>query len=289
MQQSPCQAARVVVEQFQRASVLPRDALGLGLRVPHYDYLFTHWPAVDYFEVISENFLGSAGPPARNLARVCSRYPVVLHGVGLNLLGHAPLDETYLERLCRLADRVNASFVSDHLCWTGAHGISHHDLLPMPYTQRLAELAAERASEVQRRLGRPFGLENLSSYLEFRESTMSEAEFYTEVVRQADCHFMLDINNIYVSSVNHGFDPVDYLTAIDFARVLQVHIAGHTREPNGTIVDTHDHPVCDEVWALYARAWQLGGPFPTLLEWDAQIPSLPDTLAELERARTVRA
>ena len=272
-----------------RCSALKPDALGLGLRVPHYGYLFSHWPEVDYFEVISENFFGSAAPPARNLARVCSRYPVVLHGVGLNLLGHAPLDERHLDDLCRLADRVGAPFVSEHLCWSGAHGVTHHDLLPMPYTETLVEFAAERAYAVQRRLDRPFGLENLSSYVEFRESTLSEAEFYTRVVREAGCHFMLDINNIYVSSVNHGFDAVEYLLAIDFSRVLQVHIAGHTREPNGTIVDTHDQPVCSEVWALYQTAWQLGGPFPTLLEWDARIPSMPDTLAELFRARTVRA
>jgi uncharacterized protein (UPF0276 family) len=139
----------VVVEKSSRGSPLPSDALGLGLRVPHYEYLFTHWPEIDYFEIISENFFGDAAPPARNLARVCSRYPVVLHGVGLNLLGHAPLDEAYLDSLCRLADRVDAPFVTDHLCWTGAHGISHHDLLPMPYTDALVELAAERASAVQ--------------------------------------------------------------------------------------------------------------------------------------------
>jgi len=278
-----------VVSQSSRCSALRSDALGLGLRLPHYDYLFEHSPDIDYFEIISENFLGNAAPPARNLARVCERYPVVLHGVGLNLLGHAPLDEAYLDGICRLADRVDAAFVSDHLCWTGAHGVNHHDLLPMPYTPALAEFAAERAHAVQRRLGRPFGLENLSSYVEFRESKLTEAEFYTGVVRESGCYFMLDVNNVYVSSVNSGFDPRAYLSAIDFSRVLQVHIAGHTREPNGTIIDTHDHPVCDEVWDLYAHAWKLGGPFPTLLEWDANIPSMPDTLAELARARTVRA
>jgi uncharacterized protein (UPF0276 family) len=268
---------------------LPRDALGLGLRLPHYGYLFEHWPDLGYFEIISENFLGDAAPPQRHLARVRSRYPVVLHGVGLNLLGHADLDETYLDRLCRLADRLDAPFVTDHLCWTGAHGISHHDLLPTPYLPQLVELAAERAYKVQRRLDRPFGLENLSSYVTFAESSMSEWEFYTRVVRDAGCHYMLDINNIYVSSENHGFDPHVYLEAIDFGRVLQVHLAGHSREPDGTIVDTHDQPVCEAVWQLYAAAWRLGGPFPTLLEWDARIPPMPEVLAELERARVVRA
>lgn len=268
---------------------LARDALGLGLRLSHYGHLFAHWPALDYFEIISENFLGDAAPPRANLDRVRARYPIVLHGVSLNLLGHAPLDEAYLDRVCRLADHVDAPFVTDHLCWTGAHGVSHHDLLPTPYVPELVELAAERAAYVQARLGRPFGLENLSSYMTFRASTLSEWAFYTEVVRQAGCWFMLDLNNVYVSSQNHGFDARSYLDAIDFDRVLQVHLAGHTREPSGMLVDTHDHPVCDEVWALYRDAYRAHGPFPTLLEWDDHIPPLPRVLEELEKARTVRA
>ena len=271
------------------ASPLARDALGLGLRTPHYGYLFEHWPAVGYFEAISENFMGPALPPRQRLDAVRARYPVVLHGVGLNLLGPDPLDEAYLDALCRLADHVDAPFVTDHLCWTGTRGLSHHDLLPAPYAPELVALAAERAAHVQRRLGRPFGLENLSSYVEFRRSTMTEWEFYTAVVREAGCSFMLDVNNIYVSSQNHGFDPAEYLRAIDFSRVLQVHIAGHTREPDGTLVDTHDHPVVGDVWALYAAAWRMGGPFPTLLEWDERIPPMPDALAELAKARAVRA
>jgi uncharacterized protein len=269
--------------------VLSREALGLGLRLPHYPYLFEHQPALDYFEIITENFLSDAPVAHSNLSRVCARYPVVMHGVGLNLLGHEPLDLDYLDAVCRLADRVRAPFVTDHLCWSGAHGSRHHDLLPMPYTPALVELAAERAYVVQQRLGRPFGLENLSSYVTFHESSMSEHEFYTRVVRDAGCHFMLDVNNIYVSSINHGFDARDYLAAIDFGRVLQVHLAGHQRMPDGTIVDTHDRPVCKAVWRLYAEAWALGGPFPTLLEWDDDIPAMPDAIAELERARVVRA
>lgn len=272
-----------------QSNALPRDALGLGLRIPHYDYLFEHEPELGYFEIITENFLSDAAPPTRRLERVCARYPVVLHGVSLNLLGHEPLDDDYLDAVCRLADRVNAAFVTDHLCWTGAHGLQHHDLLPVPYTEDLIEFAAERAHAVQRRLGRPFGLENLSSYVTFRASSMSEHEFYTHVVNQAGCYFMLDVNNVYVSSVNHGFDAREYLRAIDFSRVLQVHVAGHEREPGGTIIDTHDRPVCDEVWQLYREAWKAGGPFPTLLEWDDSIPPMPDAIRELERARVVRA
>ncbi|HUB08742.1 MAG TPA: DUF692 domain-containing protein [Myxococcales bacterium] len=271
------------------SSALPRDALGVGLRLPHHPYLLEHWPEIGYLEIISENFLGDARPPRQKLARLAARYPIVLHGVGLNLLGHAPLDEAYLDSLCRLADDVDAPFVTDHLCWTGAHGVSHHDLLPTPYLPELVEWTAERAAHVQRRLGRPFGIENLSSYVAFRSSTFTEWEFYAEVLRRSGCWALLDVNNIYVSSQNHGFDPDAYLAAIDFSRVLQVHLAGHTIQPDGLRIDTHDHPVAAEVWALYARAWKLGGPFPTLLEWDAHIPPLPDVLAELEKAKQVRA
>jgi uncharacterized protein (UPF0276 family) len=278
----------LVRERLERARGVPGDALGVGLRVPHYDYVFEHEPELDYFEVISENFLGDASAPADRLARVRSRYPVVLHGVGLNLLGDAPPDDAYLDALCRLADRIDAPFVTDHLCWTGAHGVSHHDLLPVPYTADLVDFAAERAYAVQRRLDRPFGLENVSSYVAFARSTMPEWEFYARVVRESGCWSMLDVNNVYVSSENHGFDPEAYLDAIDFTRVLQVHVAGHTREPAGNIVDTHDHPVSPAVWDLYAHAWRVGGPFPTLLEWDARIPPMPDLLAELAKAREVR-
>jgi uncharacterized protein len=272
-----------------RDAPIARDALGLGLRAPHVAYVIERAPAVDYFEVISENFMGPAFAPLARLDAVRARYPVVLHGVGLNLLGHAPLDERYLDALCRLADRVDAPFVTDHLCWTGAHGVSHHDLLPAPYVPELVEVAAERAAYVQRRLGRPFGIENLSSYVGFRRSTMTEWDFYAAVVRASGCWSMLDVNNVYVSSRNHGFDPRAYLDAVDLSRVLQVHLAGHSREPDGTLVDTHDHAVDDAVWSLYAYAWRRGGPFPTLLEWDAQIPPMPDLLRELAKAREARA
>jgi uncharacterized protein (UPF0276 family) len=268
---------------------LTRDALGLGLRIPHYAHLLEHWPPIGYLEIISENFLGDAMPARRHLDLVRERYPIVLHGVGLNLLGHAPLDSAYLDKLCWLAEYVDAPFVSDHLCWTGGQGRNHHDLLPVPYVTDLIGVAAERAAFVQRQLGRPFGLENLSSYVEFQTSTMPEWEFYRAVVGQSGCWFMLDVNNIYVSSQNHGFSAESYLSAIDFTRVLQVHIAGHSRAANGTIIDTHDDAVADAVWRLYAAAWKMGGPFPTLLEWDDRIPPLPTVLAELAKAARVRA
>lgn len=267
---------------------LARDSLGLGLRIPHYDYIFEHWPALDYFEVITENFLGDAAPPRQHLARICERYPVVLHGVTLNLLGPEAPDPKYLDEVARLADLVEAQFVTDHLCWTGAHGAQHHDLLPVPYTEEVVELAVHRAERVQRHLQRPFGIENLSTYVEFRRSEMPEWEFYRRVVTESGCWFMLDINNVYVSSVNHGFDPHDYLEAVDFTRVLQVHLAGPSQDPDGTLVDTHDRPVPDAVWDLYRAAWQRG-PFPTLVEWDDAIPPMPAVLSELSKARQVRA
>ncbi len=281
--------SRETESRLERARGLPSSALGLGLRALHYPHILEHTPDVDYFEIISENFLGPALAPRQKLERIRKNYPIVLHGVGLNLLSHAPLDENYLDAVRRLADDVDAPFVTDHLCWTGAHGVSHHDLLPTPYTHDLLEFAADRASYVQKRLGRPFGIENLSSYVSFASSEMTEHEFYSAVVRESGCYSLLDVNNIYVSSQNHDFDPDAYLAAVDFSRVLQVHVAGHTREENGTIVDTHDQHVADAVWALYARAWKMGGPFPTLLEWDAKIPPLPEVLAELAKAKEARA
>ena len=266
---------------------LRRDAVGIGLRAAHYRDFLTGEPEVEYVEVITENFLGPAGVPARVLERVAARCPVVLHGVGLNLLGPDPLDEAYLDSVCRLADRIDAPYVSDHLCWTGAGARSHHDLLPSPFLPELVSRAAERAHHVQRRLGRPFGLENLSSYVAFRESSMTEWAFYASVVREAGCHFMLDVNNIWVSGTNHGFAPQHYLDAIDFTRVLQVHVAGH--DASGPIVvDTHDRTVSESVWQLLVEAWRRGGPFPVLLERDARVPPLPALLAEAQRARSLR-
>ena len=267
---------------------LARDALGLGLRTQHYRELGEPWPELDYFEIITENFLSEAEGPRYHLDRIRERYPIVLHGVGLNLLGPEPPSSEYLDRVAALAERVDAPFVSDHLCWTGSQGLSHHDLLPVPHVPELVGLAAERARHVQQHLGKPFGLENLSSYVEFTTSTMTEWDFYAEVVERAGCWFMLDINNIYVSSVNHRFTPTDYLSRIDFSRVLQAHVAGHTQEPNGSLIDTHDQPVADGVWQLYSRAFRQT-PFPTLLEWDDHVPPLGETLAELQRAKAVRS
>lgn len=267
---------------------LSRTAVGLGLRPAHYRELWDAAPPLDYLEILTENYLGAAAGPRYHLERFKERYPLVLHGVALNLLGPAPPSHDYLDRVAALAESVNAPFVSDHLCWTGSNGLSHHDLLPVPHVQELVELAAERARYVQQHLGRPFGLENLSSYLQFAASDLSEQDFYAEVVERSGCWFMLDINNVHVSSHNHGFSAESYLERIDFSRVLQVHVAGHMQLPNGALLDTHDHPVADAVWQLYARAFERS-PFPTLLEWDERIPPLSEALAQLERAKQVRA
>lgn len=268
---------------------IPRDALGLGLRLDHYEAIFADGPArPDYFEIISENFMSAAAPPLHNLERIAARFPLVMHGVGLNLLSHDALDTAYLHALRALADRVDPAFVSDHLCWTGLGGQNHHDLLPLPYRRDLIAYAAERAARVQDFLGRPFAIENLSSYVSFETSEMSEWDFYAALVAESGCHFMLDINNIYVSSQNHGFDPRRYLDAIDFSRVVQVHIAGHERQADQLIIDTHDRAPSEAVWDLYREAWNRGGPFPTLLEWDAEIPPYATVLAELGKARELR-
>ncbi len=277
--------------------LIPRDALGVGLRPAIFGELkmqqgsraMNEHASLDYFEIISENFMGPAWPPRRNLDEIRRDFPVVMHGVGLNLLGHEPLNAEYLDELAALADRIDAPFVSDHLCWSGAHGLSHHDLLPAPYRRDLIGYAAERAAYVQKHLGRPFALENVSSYVQFSSSEMNEWEFYRAVVEDAGVGFMLDINNIYVSSQNHEFDPSAYLAHIPFEKVVQVHLAGHERLPDGAIIDTHDRPVADAVWELYREAWALGGPFPTLLEWDDKIPSWTELLQEIHKEREVRS
>lgn len=270
------------------AASFSREALGLGAKPAHYDALLAGEPRVGFLEALSENFLGDAPVPRARLSKLRERYPVVLHGVGLGLLNPEPPSEAHLDALCRLADALDAPYVTEHLCWTGAGGVSHHDLLPVPYVPELVELAAERAAYVQKRLGRPFGLENLSTYLELERSTMSEWDFYTRVAREAGCGLLLDLNNIYVSSHNHGLDAREYLDAVDWSRVLEVHLAGPSEEPDGSLVDTHATAVREPVWALYREAWRRGGPFPTLLEWDEQLPSWPALLAELDRARAER-
>ncbi|RME26677.1 MAG: DUF692 family protein, partial [Deltaproteobacteria bacterium] len=266
----------------------PDLGVGLGLRVPHLRHILTHHPDVDFFEIISENFMVEGGPPLRNLDAILERYRVVLHGVSMGLGSAGPLDRDHLSRLVALARRTKTPWVSEHLCWT-KHGNAHlHDLLPLPYTDAVAAFIADKAAFVQDSLGLPFAIENLSSYVGFSQSQMPEWEFYRQVVERADCFMMLDVNNVFVSSVNHGFDPWDYLAAIPWDRVIQVHVAGHTVRPDGTLLDTHDHPVRPEVWELYRHASEQTGGVSTILEWDDHFLPFPDTLAEAVKARAYR-
>ena len=266
---------------------VPDLGVGVGFRVPHYGHVVDTLPAMDWFEVISENFMVDGGSPEQYLGRLADAYPVVLHGVSMSLGGES--DPEHLARLAELASRLAPPWVSDHLCFTGTRNVNAHDLLPLPYTRVTRDRVVDRVKEVSDRLGRPFAIENVSSYLSYRDSEMPEWEFVAEVLEKADCGLLLDVNNVFVSSVNHGFAPEEYLDAIPADRVLQIHLAGHTITPHGYRLDTHDHPVCDEVWALYRRAIQRCGAVSTLIEWDGHIPGWERLAAEAATARSARA
>lgn len=259
---------------------------GLGLRPPFYQEAAQGRVCVDWFELVSENFMVAGGNPLRVLKAVCEHYPVALHGVSLNLGGSDPLDEDYLRKLSALANQVQPIHISDHLCWTRHGGHHLHDLLPLPYTEEAVRHVALRIRQVQARLGQRILIENVSSYAEFNHSTLSEWEFLAAVTETADCHILLDINNILVSAHNHGFDPYQYIEAVPATRVRQIHLAGHSA--NGPLlIDTHDHPVSDSVWDLYAAALRRFGPVATMIERDDKIPSLNELLAELDQARHI--
>lgn len=266
----------------------PDLGLGVGLRSPHYDYVLEHRPAVGWFEIISENYLDSGGRPRAVLDRIAEHYPIVMHGVSLSIGSTDPLDLDYVRRLAGLAEAVDARWVSDHLCWTGVLGRNTHDLLPMPLNEESLAHVGERVRRVQEVLGRPLVLENPSTYVGFAADTLAEHEFLARLAEDTGCGLLLDVNNVYVSSVNHGFDPEVYIDAIPADRIVQFHLAGHTH--CGThIVDTHDGPVIDAVWRLYRRAHRRTEGVSTLLEWDARIPTFPVLLAEVEKARRWRA
>ncbi|WP_329521238.1 MNIO family bufferin maturase [Spirillospora sp. NBC_01491] len=260
---------------------------GVGLRTPHLEHVRCHEPRVGFFEVISENYLTSQGGRRKGLAEIAERYPIVLHGVSLSIGSTDPLDFDYLTRLRRLAAETRAEWVSDHVCWTGVLGLNTHDLLPMPFTEESLAHVVRRVRTVQDFLGRRLVLENPSSYVEFTGSSMTEPEFLARMADDADCGLLLDVNNVYVSAVNHGFDPARYLSVLPAGRVAQMHLAGHS--DHGThLIDTHDGPVADPVWELYARAVAAtGGDVPTLLEWDDKLPGFPVLEAELDKARRV--
>ena len=262
----------------------PYLGFGLGLRPDHYQDILDGDPPVSWFELLSENYMVPGGKPLHFLDRIVERYPVVMHGVSLSVGSVDPLDVDYLDALKVLADRANPHWVSDHLCWTGVDGLNMHDLLPLPYTEEALKHVAARVRRVQEHLERPFLLENVSTYLTYEHSAMTEWDFLRSVAEEADCGILLDINNIYVSAFNHDFAPADYLAGIPVERVAQFHLAGHTNRGD-CIIDTHDHAIVDPVWQLYEQAVRRFGHVSTMIERDADIPPLAELLEELAEAR----
>jgi uncharacterized protein (UPF0276 family) len=260
---------------------------GIGLRVPHYDHILGEKPAVDWFEIISENYMVRGGRPLAVLDTIMEHYQVVQHGVGLYPGAAGGPDMDHLRRLKDLIKRTKTPWISDHLCWGSVDGRMSHDLLPLPYTFEAAKKTAENLRITQDFLEIPLAMENVSSYAEFNDDEMTEWQFLAEVTEAADVGILLDVNNIYVSSVNHGFDPLDYVNFIPPDRVAQIHIAGHSRYQR-FIIDTHDHPVIDPVWQLYARAIERCGPTATLLEWDSSIPSFEEVWTEAKKSEDWR-
>jgi hypothetical protein len=262
----------------------PFLGFGVRLRRQHYAYVLDTHPSVDWFEVVSENFMVPGGRPLQVLERVRERYPIVLHGVSMSLGFTDPLNRKYLADLRELAQRFKPAWVSDHLCWTGVGGQNLHDLLPLPYTEESLSWVAGRIRQVQEILERPILIENVSSYMTFKHSTMSECDFLRAVEEESDCGILLDINNVYVSAFNHGFDPVKYLESVPTERVAQYHLAGHS-DHGSYLLDTHDHPIRPEVWTLYEKSVKRFGEVSALVEWDDNIPEFPVLLANADEAR----
>jgi uncharacterized protein len=257
---------------------------GLGLRSPHYDYVLENLPAVDWFELITENYLAPGGRPRAILRKVREHYPIVLHGLSFNIGSAEPPDVDYLTQLKTLIKETQPAWVSDHICWTGLHGKTSHDLLPIAYNASTLAQVSDKVNRIQDFLGQTVVLENPSVYLQFRSTDMSEPEFINALVAKTGCRILLDVNNVYVSCFNLGMDPYQEISAIDHDCVQQFHLAGHTHNKTH-IIDTHDHPVSDEVWQLYTHACRHFGPIATMLERDDHIPAFPELLAELEQAR----
>lgn len=267
-------------------SQLPALGFGLGLRSDHYAAIVSDKPPVDFFEIITENYMISGGKALCYLDQIRANYPMVMHGVSLSLGSTDPLDMDYLKQLKSLSARVEPAWISDHLCWTGIRGINTHDLLPLPYTEQAISHIAQRIEHVQAYLGQQILIENVSSYVDFHDSEMTEWEFLTAIAAKADCLILLDVNNIYVSGMNHGFNPSDYLQALPAHRIQQIHLAGH-RQYDNFIIDTHDAPIISAVWDLYRQAISLFGQVSTLIERDDAIPPLHELLCELNHAREV--
>jgi len=264
----------------------PYLGFGLGLRTVHYDHVLEHLPPVDWFEVTSENYMVGGGKPKHYLHRIREHYPVVMHGVSLSIGSTDPLNMEYLQKLKMLAAEVQPEWISDHLCWSSVEGTNSHDLLPLPYNEQALKHVVERITRVQEFLGRRILIENVSSYLTYKASEIPEWEFVNEVVRRADCLLLLDVNNVYVSARNHGFDPLAYLKAVDAQRVWQFHLAGHS-DFGDYVIDTHDHEVPHPVWDLFQYAFERFGPVSTMIERDDNIPPFDILLKELDLARSI--
>ena len=266
---------------------IPDLGIGIGLRASHFGEILSHWPKLDWFEVLSENYMDTGGRPLFVLDQIAERYPIALHGVSLSIGSTDPLDREYLRKLRALAERTKARWISDHLCWTGVLGRNTHDLLPLPYDEATLRHVVARVRQVQDLLERPLAIENPSSYLAFAVSTMSEWEFLSRLAEEADCALLLDVNNVYVSAFNHGFGAERYVDAIPADRVVQYHLAGHTHK--GThIRDTHSGPAIDPVWALYEHACRRTGDVATLFEWDEDVPPFDEVREQARKAAAFR-
>src|SRR3954465_3044531 len=284
----PEHSTGAIAERPMPSDKPPFLGFGLGLRAQHYDEILNGTPPIDWFEIIRETYRLPGGQPLRVLERIRARYPVVMHGVSLSIASTAPPDFDYLQNLRELVTRVEPQWVSDHLCWTGVHGKNLHDLLPIPYTREALDHVVGRVNLVQDFLGRPIALENVSTYVQFKNSEMTEWEFLTELSRRSGCWLLFDVNNVYVSAFNHGYDPLTFLNGIPADRVVQLPTDGHSlMGPH--IIDTHDHPVCEDVWDLYAAALRRFGRISTMIERDDNIPPLDELVAEVNRTREMAA
>jgi len=264
----------------------PYLGYGLGLRTEHFDEILKHQPQVDWFEIISENFIDTEGYPKFVIQKIAEQYPIVMHGVSLSIGSTDPINFDYLKKIKKLATKIDAKWVSDHLCWTGILSKNAHDLLPLPLTEESLKHVVNRIKQVQDFLERPLVLENPSSYVQFQEDSFTEYEFISEMANASDCRLLLDLNNVYVSSFNHNYEALTYIKSLPLDKVVQFHLAGHTNK--GThIIDTHDNHVVDDVWDLYKETIQYTGQVSTLLEWDANIPDLTVLQAEVLKAKTI--
>ena len=275
-----------MISQFKTHPKPPFLGFGLGLRPDYYEEILQQQADIDWFEITTENYLIPGGKPLYYLDKIRLQYPIVMHGVSLSLGSTEVLDITYLRQLKELAARVEPAWISDHLCWTGVNQLNMHDLLPMPYTNAAMKHCVTRIQQVQDFLGRRIAIENVSSYLTYTQSDMSEWDFIAEIVKKADCYILLDVNNIYVSALNHNFQALDYLDAMPAHRIIQIHLAGHSN-CGDYIIDTHDAAVIPPVWALYAEAIKRFGNISTMIERDDNMPPLAELLAEINQARTI--